>query len=214
MSEEIIDIFDENYRHLGTSTKSEARKNGSWIQSIHAWIINPCDNGYVLFQKRGKHKKIYPNALDISAAGHYKAGEKIEDGVREISEELGLFVNFNDLVSLGIKLDIGKADENIIHEFCHTFFLKSELEPKDYRFIDGEVEGLVKISIEDGLALFGGKTNEIMAHGIEWLPENQEYVPISLLINKDLFIPRIDQYYYKIFILAKLFLGGEKCLAI
>jgi len=214
MSEEIVDIFDENYRYLGTSTRYEALKNGNWVQSIHTWIVNSCDNGYVLFQKRGKHKNIYPNMLDISAAGHYKAGEKIEDGVREISEELGLFVNFNDLIPLGIKLDIGKIGEKIIHEFCHTFLLKSELEPEDYRFIDGEVEGLVKISIEDGLALFGGKVNEVMAYGIEWIPETKEYVPISLSVNKNLFIPRIDQYYYKIFIMAKLFLGGEKCLAI
>jgi len=214
MPEEIVDIFDENYRHLGTSTKSEARLNGNWIQSIHVWIVNPNDNGYVLFQKRGKQKKIYPNSLDISAAGHYRAGEKIEDGVREISEELGLFVNFNDLIPLGIKLDIGKVDKNIVHEFCHTFLLKSALEPEDYKFIDGEVEGLVKISMDDGLALFGGKVNEVMAHGIEWIPETKEYVPINLPVNKSLFIPRIDQYYYKIFIIAKLFLRGEKCLAI
>jgi isopentenyldiphosphate isomerase len=179
MSEEIVDIFDENYRHLGTSTKTEARKNGNWVQSIHAWIVSPRDNGYVLFQKRGKHKKIYPNALDISVAGHYRAGEKIEDGVREISEELGLVVNFNDLIPLGVKLDIGKAGDNIIHEFCHTYLLKSELEPRDYEFVDGEVEGLVKISIEDGLALFSGKVNEVMSYGIEWLPDTKEYVPIS-----------------------------------
>ncbi|GHV23061.1 putative Nudix hydrolase [Planctomycetales bacterium] len=214
MAEEIVDIFDENYRHLGTATKAEARKKGDWIQSIHAWIVNPRDSGYVLFQKRGQHKKIYPNALDISAAGHYKAGEKIEDGVREISEELGLSVNFTNLIPLGVKLDIGKAGENIIHEFCHTFLLKSELEPKEYEFVDGEVEGLVKISIEDGLALFSGKTNEVMAHGIEWIPETKKYVPVDLLVNKDLFIPRIDPYYYKIFIMAKLFLGRETCLAI
>jgi len=214
MSEEIVDIFDENYRHLGTATKSEARKNGNWVQSIHAWIVNPSDNGYVLFQKRGKHKKIYPNMLDISAAGHYTAGEKIENGVREISEELGLSVSFDDLIPLGVKLDIGKVGDNIIHEFCHTFLLKSGLEPKDYEFVDGEVEGLVKISIEEGLALFSGKVNEVMAHGIEWIPETKEYVPISIPVNRDLFIPRIDSYYYKIFIMAKLFLQGETCLAI
>jgi hypothetical protein len=92
--------------------------------------------------------------------------------------------------------------------------LKSDLEPKDYEFVDGEVEGLVKISIEDGLALFSGKVNEVMAHGIEWIPETKEYVSISIPVNRDLFIPRIDSYYYKIFIITKLFLRGETCLAI
>ena len=214
MAEEIVDIFDENYRHLGVSTKSEARKNGNWIQSIHVWIVNPTEKGYVLFQKRGQHKKIYPNALDISAAGHYKAGEKIEDGVREISEELGLSVSFTELVPLGVKLDIGKVGENIIHEFCHTFLLKSELKLEDYEFVDGEVEGLVRIAIEDGLALFSGKINEVVVNGIEWNSETKEYRSINLPVNTDLFIPRIDSYYYKVFIMAKLFLQGEKCLAI
>jgi len=214
MEEENVDIFDENYCYLGTSTRSQARKNGNWVRSIHVWIISSRDNGFVLFQKRGQHKKIYPNALDISAAGHYKAGEKIEDGVREIAEELGLFVGFDDLIPLGIKIDIGKIGENIIREFCHTFILKSDLEPKEYTFVDGEVEGLVKISIDDGLALFGNMVNEVIADGIELVSESKEYISIKIPVTRNLFIPRIDSYYYKVFIMAKLFLQGEKCLTI
>jgi isopentenyldiphosphate isomerase len=214
MTEEIVDVFDENYHHLGVSTKSVARRNGNWVQSIHVWIVDPCDKGFVLFQKRGQHKKIYPNTLDISAAGHYKAGEEIKDGIREISEELGLSVKFSELVPLGVKLDIGKVGDNIIHEFCHTFLLKSELKLKDYKFVDGEVEGLVKVSINDGLALFSGKVDEISVNGMEWDSETKEYTSIELSVNTGLFIPRIDSYYYKVFIMAKLFLQGEKCLAI
>jgi len=214
MAEEIVDIFDENFRHLGASTKTEARKNGHWIQAFHTWIINPSREGYVLFQKRGRHKKIYPDFLDISAAGHYREGEKIEEGIREISEELGLEVKFDDLVSLGIKFDIGKVGENLVHEFCHTFLLKSWLEPDQYKFIDGEVEGLVQISIKDGLALFSGEVEEVFASGIEWLIENKEYKPVTIKVNRDLFIPRIDQYYYKIFILSNRLLNNERHFAI
>lgn len=214
MTEEIVDIFDENYEHLGTATKAEARKHGYWIQSIHAWIVNPKGGGYVLFQKRGRNKKIFPNALDISAAGHYVAGEKIEDGIREISEELGLIVEFKDLVSLGIKFDIGKVGENIVHEYCHTFLVKSELEPNEYKFRDGEVEGLVRISIHDGLALFSGDKKEVTAVGVEWIPETGKYMPVFLQVDKQLFIPRIDLYYYKIFILAQRLLNNERHLAI
>jgi isopentenyldiphosphate isomerase len=214
MTEETIDIFDENYQHLGTATKTEARKHGYWVQSIHTWIVNPKGAGFVLFQKRARNKKIFPNALDISAAGHYTAGEKIEDGVREISEELGLNVEFKDLVPLGIKFDIGKVGENIVREFCHTFLYKSDLEPSEYRLAEGEVEGLVKISVHDGLALFGDDKKEVTASGVEWISETREYRPVSLRVNKQLFIPRIDLYYYKIFILAQRLLNNEKHLAI
>lgn len=214
MTEEIVDIFDENYTHLGTSTKTDARRNGHWVRAIHTWIVCEKGPGFVLFQKRGRNKKIYPDALDISAAGHYRAGESIESGVREISEELGVEVAFTDLVSLGIKFDVGKIGDNTIHEFCHTFLLKSDLEIHEYALDQQEVDGLVKISIPDGLALFKGDANKVWAEGVEWSSEHNDYISVRLQVDTGLFIPRIDFYYYKIFILADRLLKKEKHLAI
>ena len=112
--------------------KSEAHKKGLWHKSIHCWIVNAKPPGFVLFQKRGKDKSVYPNALDISAAGHYRSGEKIADGVREIMEELGLLVPFENLVPLGIKIDVGLFQGQVVREFCEVFLLRNTLEPKDY----------------------------------------------------------------------------------
>lgn len=214
MADEKVDIYDENYKHLGTSLKSQARKNGDWVQAFHCWIVRPEEGGFVLFQKRGKDKKIFPNALDISAAGHYKSGEKIEEGVREIKEEIGVDVDFRDLVSLGVKFDIGKVGENHIHEFCHTFLWVNSLKPSEYTLAPDEVEGLVEVSINDGLLLFSGQKKEVRAKGIELNPKTGEYETVDLFITTDYFIPRIDQYYYKIFILAAKLLNNEPYLAI
>ena len=214
MAEEKVDVFDENYHSLGVTTKTEARNKGLWVRAIHCWFIRPESPGYVLFQKRGADKKIYPNCLDITAAGHYKAGEKIEEGIREISEEIGLQVSFNDLIPLGIKLDVGKVGELLVHEFCHTYLFKCSNHPEDFDINEDEVEGLVEISIHDGLALFAGEKEKVPAKGVEFYKTTRSWEQISIETDSKQFIPRIDPYYYKIFINAMHLLRGEKYLAI
>jgi len=214
MAEELVDIYNDGYEHQGVMPKSEARKKGYWVTSIHCWIINAQLPGYVLFQKRGADKLIFPNALDISAAGHYKAGEEVKDGVREISEELSLKVDFSELIPLGVKFDVGMAGENVVREFCHVFFLISKESPSDYKVNEGEVEGLVQIRISDGLALFSGEKNKVTASGIEYDKKPGIWKDISIQVNQELFIPRTDPYYYKIFIMAERLLKGNKYVAI
>ena len=214
MADELVDIYNENYELIGKKMKSEAQKAGDWVTSIHCWIVRSCDKGYVLFQKRGANKKIFPNILDISAAGHYKSGEKISDGVRELSEELGISVNFESLIPLGIKFDIAKVKENIVREFCHTYLLLNNKKPNEYILGIDEVEGLVEISIEDGLALFADEVISVNAHGIEYDETKKSWKEIEIKVEKTSFIPRIDKYYYKIFIMADRLLKGEKYLAI
>lgn len=214
MAEEVVEFYNENLERIGQGTKTELRKNGYWCKSIHCWIVRPTKPGYVLFQKRGAHKKIFPNTLDISAAGHYKVGEQLSDGVREISEELNLNIDFNSLVPLGLKLDVAKVGENIVHEFCYCYFLRNDKIPNEYELGLDEVEGLVEISIPDGLDLFSGAKNEVKATGVEFDNETKTWNNISIMVNPSHFIPRVDNYYYRIFILAERYLKGEKHLVI
>ena len=215
MADELVDIFDENYKCVGQELKSEARKHGHWVHSFHCWIVRPDVNGgYLQFQKRGADKDLFPNYLDISAAGHYRAGEKIENGVREIEEEIGIKVEIDELVSLGIKFDLAKINSIINRQFCHVFLLKSNIRAEDYSLDLEEVEGMVEISIIDGLNLFSGKVKEVQAIGIEYDSNKKLWNHVSLSVTRDGFIPRVDQYYYKMFILAKRFLDGEEHLAI
>jgi isopentenyldiphosphate isomerase len=214
MADELVDIYNENFELIGSKMKSEARRNGHWVSSIHCWIIRPNSGGYVLFQKRGALKKIFPNTLDISAAGHYKSGEKEYEGIREISEELGLNVDYNDLIPLGVKIDVAKVGENTVHEFCRTFLYQCNKKPNEYNLDLEEVEGLVEISIQEGLALFSGEKDSIEASGVEYNKDKNSFEPININVKQNSFIPRVDSYYYKIFIMADRFLKGEKYIAI
>jgi isopentenyldiphosphate isomerase len=211
---EIIDIYDENLTPLGSVSRDDAHQNGQWHRTIHAWIVRPHKRGYVLFQKRGKHKKLFPDVLDISAAGHYMTGETYKEGVREITEEIGLNVTEKDLISLGIKMDVAKVGSVTNREFSDVFLLARDEAPNEYKIDENEVEGLVQIKIQDGLDLFSGRKTEIWAEGVEWSRESNTWQPIKIKVNKEKFIPRIDPYYYKIFIIAKAYLKGEKDLSI
>lgn len=215
MADEEIDIYDEALNPKGTALKSVAHQTGLWHKSIHCWIVK-CeeDDGSVLFQKRSAEKDLFPDALDISAAGHYQTGEQVADGVREIMEELGLQVRFEQLVPLGIKFDLGLFNDIINHEFCETFLLREDKPISDYELDLEEVEGLVEINISDGLKLFSGEASQVEARGVEYDRAQAQWRNITKIVTQQSFIPRIDPYYYKIFIMADLLVKGYKHLAI
>lgn len=214
MSDEKIDVYDENLKSLGTMLRSDAHGQGVWHRTIHCWIYRGGEPGYVLFQKRGRNKKLFPNALDITAAGHYLAGEGPSEGVREIFEEIGLTVAIEDMISLGIKFDLAKIGDIINREFCDVFLYESQLLPNEYKIDENEVEGLVEVSISDGIKLFENHCSNALAKGVEWDEENKKWCDIEINVTKDDFIPRIDPYYKKIFIMADLVNRGYEHVSI
>lgn len=212
---EFVDVFDEGMKSIGRMAKKEAHRTGAWHKSIHCWIVRSDETGqYVVFQKRSATKKAFPNFLDISAAGHYQAGEHIEDGVREIVEELGINVGFNELQYLGTKFDVYKDETIFNREFCETFLYRDDRPLFQYPIDCDEVTGLAQLKIQDGLDLFSGKLDSIEATGIEYSEEKNEIEEIKLTVNRNMFISRIDPYYGKIFMIAKAYFSGERQLFI
>ena len=92
---ELFDIYDEGWNHIGVKARADVHRDGDWHQVFHCWVIGRGSggDGYVVLQKRGPNQDTYPGKIDISAAGHFEAGETRRDGVREIAEELGLCVS-------------------------------------------------------------------------------------------------------------------------
>lgn len=214
MAEEIVDIFDESYNLRGKADRSLAYVYGMWLHSFHCWIYSPNDGGKVIFQKRSAEKKLFPNALDISAAGHLTTGEKPLDGVREIKEELGIDVNPNQLTPLGIKHDTARIGEVVNRQFAHVYLLRSALELDQYKVDVSEVTGLAEIQIGDGLSLFSGEKNSIRIVGREFHKSSATWLKFERDVGCNDFIPRVDPYYYKIFILVSRALAGDRHLAI
>jgi len=117
---EIIDIFDEDMKHVGTMEKVRAHNENRWHKSVHIWIT---DGKNVLVQLRAAGKREFPNLWDISAAGHLPAGEDpLQGAKREFEEELGIPWTFGD-----IKEDCVIKNKN---EFQYMYFIKTKLDIK------------------------------------------------------------------------------------
>jgi ADP-ribose pyrophosphatase YjhB (NUDIX family) len=145
--------------------------------------------------------------LDISAAGHYEAGEATEDGLRELEEELGLKANFDDLIPVGHRVSIAKVDGMLDRQIADVFFYICDQPLADYHYQKEELAGLIAINLEDGLKLFSGEVNSIAVPAVGLGQD-------TINICTDDFLKTIDNYFFKAMILARRCLDGEKYLLI
>src|SRR5689334_15155032 len=117
---EILDIYDEDIKWLGTKDRAAVHRDGDWHKVFHCWIAyrDSDKRDYLVVQRRGPNTQTFPNLLDITAAGHYQAGESIRDGVREVREELGIDVDFDKLIPLGVHISVGRYKGLIDRQFA------------------------------------------------------------------------------------------------
>lgn len=211
---EILDIYDDSMRPLGTMARDEAHRIGAWHKTFHCWIVrHDGQHGYVLFQKRSSSKKQHPNKLDITAAGHISSGETIDDGVREVAEELGVTIKMEDLQFLGIRTAASIAGTDVNREFNHVYLLRRDEPVSSYVLQQAEVSSLVQVEVADGLSLCSGRKSRVQATGVE-LDGAGAPVPIEIEIDMTDIIPRRDHYYYKIFIMAERHFAGNPDICI
>jgi len=206
---EMFDIYDEDLNHIGLKPRAEVHRDGDWHQVFQCWVIGRDENGqtFVVLQKRGPNQDTFPHKLDISAAGHLQAGETVEDGARELEEELGLVVPFKELVPLGRRVSVKKYKELVDCQVAHVFLYECNQTLADYTYQKSEIAGLVKLPIEDGLNLLSG---EIDVMTVKAVGLGQDTIEIT----QDDFIQTIDAYALKVFVLAKRYFLGEKYLFI
>lgn len=204
MKTESLNIFDANGIYLGVSSRDEIHKHGYWHETFHCWIISQeGGKNFIHFQVRSAHKKDYPGLLDISAAGHLLANEKVSDGIREVHEELGINVSIEDLISLGTIPDEIIQNDIIDRELGHTFMYLIPLQLKDkYVFQVEEVSGIIKIDINSFNELWKEEINEILVEGIVFDEQNQVR-NVSRTVQKKDFLPHDDSYITKVMELIK-----------
>ncbi|USB33406.1 NUDIX domain-containing protein [Paenibacillus sp. YPG26] len=166
---EMLDIFDQDMNHLGTASRQEAHAQGLWHQTFHCWVLNPsAERGpSLLLQLRHKNKDTFPGMLDTSCAGHLLAGETIQDGVRELEEELGLSVSLSDLLYCGRVAEEYVLSERLIdREFNHIFVYACDKPLQEYHFQLSEISGLFMVNLREFEKLLAGGRTTISAAGV------------------------------------------------
>ena len=193
--------------HIGVKARDAVHRDGDWHKVFQCWVIyrDAAGDDWVVMQKRSANKAIFPNVLDISVGGHYSAGESIKDGIRELEEELGLFPKFADLIPVGHRVQIQTYEDKIDHEVADVFFYICNQPLADYDYQREELAGLIRLKAADGLQLFGGEVDEITVPAVGLGTD-------TISVRREDFVPVLDHYWEKVFVLARRCLDGEPYL--
>ncbi|MBS4201366.1 NUDIX domain-containing protein [Bacillus sp. FJAT-49732] len=187
MENEILNIFDERGKVMRKESRRVVHEKGYWHETFQCWIVGK-ENGtdYIYFQIRSDEKADFPGLLDITAAGHILSHETVEDGIREVQEELGINVTMNELIPLGIIKNTIVTGHFIDNEFGNNFLYISE-QPLTFKLQVEEVSGIVKANFNDFYQFCFGEVEEILV-----ISETES---IHQYISKNDFVPHQDTYF-------------------
>ena len=203
--DELVDVLDGSGGETGkVAWKSEAHRLGLPHRCFHCWIVSPTGGPagpYLFVQRRAPGKDTWPDLLDVTAAGHLRAGEGPLDGLREVEEELGVEVRAEELVPLGTReISRGIPGGGLDREFQETFLLVRELSREDLRLQTEEVAAVVRLRLDDVEALYGGA-------GIPAEVWTAEGAALSRARLSD-FVPEDDAYLLRVARAAREVLAG------
>ncbi|ODG89878.1 MULTISPECIES: NUDIX domain-containing protein [Bacillaceae] len=209
MKEELLKIFDESGNHIGEASRSEVHKKGLWHETFHCWLLSIIDDqASIYFQIRSHQKKDYPNLFDITAAGHLLSTETVQDGLREVKEELGIEVKMEDVIPLGIIKNSIILETIIDHELSHVFLLKSDKPFTDFNLQKEEVSGIVKADFNQFYQFAHGLRDTVEVDGFQ-ITETEEKIPIQKSIDKDQFVSHESNYLLDVVELIKNHIHNE-----
>ncbi|MFD0672512.1 NUDIX domain-containing protein [Cohnella sp. GCM10027633] len=200
---EVFDVYDEDERWIGTAERGDVHALGLWHRTFHCWLARTGDDGEarVLFQLRSAGKDTNPGRYDITAAGHLVAGESPRDAVRELEEELGVAVGFEQLIAIGTvreHLEGTIAGRPYIdREISDVYCCISDWNLSSLRLQEEEVAGVYEARASELIALMRGEASELPARGVALHDGRLE--ASDAIVTKADFVPRKDDYYIDVF---------------
>lgn len=172
MDSETLKIFDHHKNCIGVASREEVHRLGLWHEAFHCWFVGKEEGtNYIYLQKRSHRKKDYPNLFDITAAGHLLANESAEDGVREIKEEIGIDLSFNELIPLGVVTYTFKNEIIIDNEFAHVYLYETKHSFDEFILQEDEVEGMVRVPFHQFYDLWMGTEERVQIDGFRMLDD-------------------------------------------
>ncbi|MCL6604612.1 MAG: NUDIX domain-containing protein [Paenibacillus sp.] len=202
METEFFDIFSEDMTKIGKESRSNVHAKGLWHQTFHCWIIKKSSGEglHILFQLRHKNKDIFPSLLDISCAGHLQSGESVEDGVRELHEELGISVTFKDLISCGmVAQEHVFSDALIDREFNNVFIYESDKPLEEYSIQETELSGLYWVDYKEFKELLNRDRDYLTSEGFFVDEVSRSFMNDTRKLFREDFTPNSDKYYKILF---------------
>jgi isopentenyldiphosphate isomerase len=147
-AEEYLDVFDENNQPTGVALpRGQVHAEGLWHRTVHIYLFRQRIEGLeFLLHLRSMKKESAPGCWDTRFGGHVKAGQTMEEGVRdELVEEIGLDVS-------RLKIFGGewhKRDNPPNREYTQIYFLEFNDSLDTLKFNDGEVDDVKWATVEE-----------------------------------------------------------------
>jgi isopentenyldiphosphate isomerase len=125
--DEWLDLVDADDHVIGRMLRSEVGAKGLHnFRVVNAFVVNR--HGELWIPRRTAHKRIFPNALDMSMGGHVESGETYDEAfARETLEELNI-----DVARADVRM-IGKLSPltHPLNAFMQLYVIRSDAAP-DY----------------------------------------------------------------------------------
>jgi len=141
MSDEYLDIVNEQDVTIGKETRKRVHEIGLWHRGVHVFLFDK--DGKMLIQKRNASRASNPLRLDCSVSEHVLAGESYtEAAVRGLREELGIEnIELKQLIKFRMNYGINDNEISVIY--------KGKIDSQQIDFDKNEIEEVFYMSIDD-----------------------------------------------------------------
>ncbi len=198
MEHEMLKVFDGQRQHIGEAARVEVHNKGLWHETFHCWVISTStSNPRIYLQLRSDRKKDFPNLFDITAAGHILMNETMEDGVREIKEEIGLSLDYKDLQFLGVVKNCIVTEGFIDKEHSYIFSYEFDGAVEDFKLQPEEVSGIVEADLDEFINMLLGNHDTLKVEGYSINSLGKKSALKKEIGLKD-FVPHEKQYFIEV----------------
>ncbi len=156
---ELLDLCTPDGHTLGrTKSRGLVHRDGDWHRTLHVWVVLTATSPTsILLQRRSLTKETHPGKVDVSVAGHVRAGETVFDALREAEEEIGLVVRPRELTRLGLRRRVDEhPPAHVDRELQEVFSVFTARPLETLRPDPDEVAGLLAIPLPAALTLARG----------------------------------------------------------
>ena len=204
---EPVDVLEPpDFERTGVvKTLEQAWHDEEWIGTFNLWIVRAEPEPAIVYQVRSPQSTWAPGKLDVSAGGHYRAGEGLLDGLREVEEELGKRYDVEGVVHLGRRLNVsqdvlGRRRRNVVD----VFLVRDDAPLDSYVLQPSEVFAVAACPLDE---LERAHADAEWRFGVEAL--TAEGGRVQLTVGRSSFPENADDYHARVVRLARGFLQGE-----
>ena len=194
--DELFDVLLPDGTPSGhTKPRGDIHRDGDWHRSLHIWFFRMCGGRIqVLFQRRSLTKDTWPGALDVTVGGHFRAGETLEETVREAAEEVGVAVRPQELTRIGQRFAVSRDDRWLDREVAEVYATRIHPDLTKLRLHAEEVDSIVALDIANALQVFDGPNRRVTGHEARRGSDGRPTDPVEVGLERADFVEMNDDY--------------------